>query len=59
MSPTPIGRCPRHRSVGVGDIDLEAVKAHQMQKCLMPSAAPPSEDKRGVLDPTEASMMRF
>ena len=28
MSPTPMRRSPRHRLVGVGDIDLEVVDAH-------------------------------
>ncbi|MDE5998803.1 MAG: hypothetical protein K2H04_01835 [Bacteroidaceae bacterium] len=32
MSPTPIGRSRGHRSVGVGDSDLEAVKARHTQK---------------------------
>ncbi|MDE5998481.1 MAG: hypothetical protein K2H04_00145 [Bacteroidaceae bacterium] len=34
MSPTPIGRSRGHRSVGVGDSDLEVVEAHCMWKCL-------------------------
>ncbi|MDE5740747.1 MAG: hypothetical protein K2H92_10665 [Bacteroidaceae bacterium] len=33
MSPTPIGRSRGHRSVGVGDSDLEVVKAHHTQEC--------------------------
>ncbi|MDE7118106.1 MAG: hypothetical protein K2O61_05640 [Bacteroidaceae bacterium] len=34
MSPTPIGRSRGHRSVGVGDSDLGAVKAHSTPKRL-------------------------
>ncbi|MDE7117646.1 MAG: hypothetical protein K2O61_03265, partial [Bacteroidaceae bacterium] len=34
MSPTPIGRSRGHRSVGVGDSDLEAQKAHLQEACL-------------------------
>ncbi|MDE5739557.1 MAG: hypothetical protein K2H92_04515 [Bacteroidaceae bacterium] len=32
MSPTPTNRSRGHRSVGVGDSDLEAVEAHCAQK---------------------------
>lgn len=34
MSPTPISRSRGHRSVGVGDSDLVAVKELHKQQCL-------------------------
>ncbi|MDE5998945.1 MAG: hypothetical protein K2H04_02565 [Bacteroidaceae bacterium] len=52
MSPTPTNRCPRHRPVGVGDIDLEAVEAHHTPQCLTVHASPLStEDLRAPIAP--------
>ena len=51
MSPTPIGRSRGHRSVGVGDSDLEAVKAHHTAKRLTAHVAPAVGGKRDMLSP--------
>ncbi|MDE5738708.1 MAG: hypothetical protein K2H92_00115 [Bacteroidaceae bacterium] len=40
MSPTSTNRSPRHRLVGVGDSDLEAVEAHHTQTCKMTNVDP-------------------
>ncbi|MDE5999260.1 MAG: hypothetical protein K2H04_04195, partial [Bacteroidaceae bacterium] len=49
--PTSTNRSPRHRLVGVGDSDLEAVKAHSTQACPTGVSDLPPEDDEDLLPP--------